>query len=197
MATQTYVESIKTYGYKTESVNTAIVQNIDPQPGKRITIRAYGFSCGATATSVYAMNPLGATTITTAVASGATTGFIGTAEFQNANNVLASGDYIAIELDDGTFQYTTVATGTYDDFSISAALTDTVAAGNRVWGFGLYSDTGHVYVKSLTASTHFLRYLDGALIASTAKNHPMKIWHRNDASTAGTIDFIEVNYINK
>jgi len=197
MATQAYLEAIEQIGYKTESAATPIEMDISPRPGKRIAIKSYGFSCGATATSVYAMQSLGSATLTTAVASNATTGFIGTGEFQTTNNALASSDYIAVELDDGTYQFTTVATGTYDDFSISDALTDSVAAGNKMFGFGLYSDTGHQYIEALTASTHFTRDSDGALVAATAKGTPMKIWHANDAAVAGSVDYIAVTWLNK
>jgi len=200
MGSNVYLENIKTYGYQTESASTQIDVDIDPIDGKRVAIRSFGMTCGATATTVTFMQALGETTTTAAVASNATTGFIGTAEFQTSDNAIATGDYIAIELDDGTYQYTTVATGSYDDFSISAALTDTVAAGNKVWGFGLYSDSqatgGHIRYY-LTASTSHTEDLDGGIFYGAAKGYPMKAWHANDAAAAGSVDWITVEYINK
>jgi len=196
MGSNVYLTAASSIGYATATAATAIVKNIDPRSGERIAIRAFGFTSGATATSAYFMQALGESTITTAVASGATTGLIGTAEFQTAANPVASADYIAIELDNGVIQFATVATGLYTGFSIAAALQDTVAAGNKVWGFGIASDTGHLRVLC-TLSAQTARALDGGILFANAKGYPMKVYHNNDAAAAGSIDYVTIDYINK
>ena len=196
MGGNTYITAVKALGYSTESAATAIIQNIDPRSGERIAIRAFGLTSGATITAAYFMQALGVSTITAAVASNATTGLIATAEFQTAANPAASSDYIAIELDSGAFQYTTIATGLYTGFSIDDNLTDTVAAGNKVWGFGVAADTGHYRIQ-MAASVQTARSEDGGIAYANAKNYPMKVYHVNNAALAGSIDYVTVDYINK
>ena len=191
MGSNTYLTAVTNLGYSTESAATAITAGIDPRAGARIAIRAFGFNCGATATSVYFMQSLGSSTISTAVVSGATTAFVVAADM----NTLASNDYIGIELDNGDYQYTTVASGTYSDFSIADALTDMVAAGNTVHSFGIYSDTGHTRFV-LTVSVQTSKELDGGVIFASGKNKPMLIYHANDAAAAGSINYVTVDYIN-
>jgi len=195
-----YLLAVDQVGYKTESAATVITQQIDPVSGSRIAIRAFSLACGGTATDVYFMLAMGVGTISTAVVSGATVGLIIGAEPQSTGNPLSSNDYVLIELDDGSYQLTTVATGAYTGFSISDALQDTVAVGNKVWAFGIYSDTApirhvRVYLSSTSAST--TREEDGGVIFGSARGYPMMVYHLNDAAAAGAIDYVTVDYINK
>jgi hypothetical protein len=196
MGANVYLKAVGSLGYKTEAAATAIVQNIQPRSGERIAVRAFAFTCGATATSAYFMSAIGVSSLSNAVASNATTGLVAAAEIQSAGNPLASSDYVAIELDDGTYQFTTVATGTYAAFSIAANLTDTVAAGNKVYGFGVAADTGH-YRVVLTINVQTARNLDGGLVYASSKGSPMIVYHANNAAAAGAIDYVAIDYINK
>ena len=196
MGANVYLQSVTSLGYKTATAATAITQNIAEKSGQRIAIRAFGFTCGATATSVYFMQTLGSSTIATAVASGATTGLATAAEPQTAANPLASSDYEAIQLDNGGTQFTTVATGLFTGFSIAAALTDTVAAGNTVWGFGISTDNGHIRFL-LTVSVQTTVNIDGGIVYAGSKGAPMIVYHNNDAAAAGSNDYVTVDYINK
>ena len=153
-------------------------------------------SCGATATLVYWMVPIGMSTISTAVASGATTGFAVAAEPQTSANALASADNVAIELDNGAYQFTTVATGLFTGFSIAAALTDTVAAANKVYAFGIFSDTGH-YRFRLTVSVETTKELDGGIYYGNSKGSPMIVYHANDAAAAGSHDYVTIDYLDR
>jgi len=196
MGANVYLDSVASYGYNTESAATAIVQGIQPQSGKRIAIRAFGLTAGTTATDVYFMQSLGQSTLSSAVASGATTGFALAAE-PVASNTLASSDYVGIMVDDGTCHFSKVATGTVSAFSLSTALDDSAAAGNVVYFFGKYSDEGHLR-WNVAASTQDTADVDGGLFYANAKGKPMFVFHRNNvAGSAGSIDFITVNYINK
>lgn len=197
MGGNVYITAVgKGLGYKTATAATVIEQTIDPRSGERIAIRAYGFTNGGTADIIYFMQAFGTSTLTAAVASGATTGLKGTAEFQLASNILTANDNVCIELDNGKYQYTTIATGGYAAFSVSDALEDTVAAGNRVWAFGLFSDTGH-YRIALAASSQTTNDLDGGIFYAAAKNYPMMVYHPNNSAVAGSHDYVTVDYINK
>jgi hypothetical protein len=196
MGANVYLAAAKSYGYKTETAATVIQQGIPPRDGERVAIRAIGLTSGATATLAYVMQAFGQSTITTAVASGATTGLIATADFQKTGNLVASGDNVAIELDDGTVQFTTVATGTFSNFSIAAALLDTVAIKNRVWGFGLAADAGHIALL-LTASVQTKWEIDGGVFYADGLGKPVLIHHVNNATAAGSIDYVTVDYIER
>jgi hypothetical protein len=198
MEMSAYVRAVTGLGYKTEGAATAIVQNIAPFPGSRVAIRAFGFTCGATATTAYFMVALGQSAITNLVASGATTGFVADAEFQTAANAVASADYVAIEKANGDYHFTTIATGTYAAFSIAAAAgaPGAVAAGGKVFGFGVAADTGH-YRVLLTINVQTARALEYGLVYGAGKGSPMIVYHANNAAAAGSIDYVAVDYINK
>ena len=196
MGSNVYLAAAKSFGYKTETASTAIVHNVDPRDGERIAIRALGLTAGASATTAHIMQALGESTIGTAVVSGATTAFAAAAEFQTSSNAVVSSDFIALELDDGSYQYTTIATGTWSDFSIADALLDTVAAGNKVFGFGVHGDSGHIKL-TCTASVQTKWELDGGIFYADAKGRPVKIYHDNDAAAAGSIDYATIDYIER
>jgi hypothetical protein len=100
-------------------------------------------------------------------------------------------------VDDGTCHFSAVATGTYTSFSLSTALDDSVAAGNVVYFFGIYSDEGHLR-WNVAASTQDTADIDGGIFYANGKGKPMHVFHRNNvAGSAGSIDYITVNYINK
>jgi len=143
---------------------------------------------------VYFLQSLGDSTIGTTLASGVQVGMAVAAE-PNSDIPMSTSDIVCIELDDGTFQYTTLASGGWSDFSIDDALQDTVAAGNRVFQFGIATDNGHLKFN-LTASVQTTKELDGGIFRANATNKPMIIYHANDAAAAGSNDYVSVDYIN-
>ena len=196
MGANVYLESVGSYGYNTEAAATVITQGIQPVSGKRIAIRAFGLTAGTSATDVYFMQSLGDSTLSAAVTSGATTG-LALAAVPYATDALASNDYVGIMVDDETCHFTKVATGTYADFSISTALDDSAASGNKVYFFGVYGTEGHLR-WNVAASTQDTADIDGGIFYASGKGKPMFVFHRNSvAGSAGSIDYITVDYINK
>jgi len=196
MGANVYLEDVASFGYNTETAATAIVQGIQPKSGKRIAIRAFGLTAGTIATDIYFMQSLGQSTLSSAVSSGDTTGLALAGE-PYSSDALASNDYVGIMVDDGTCHFSKVATGTYGDFSISTALDDDAAAGNIVYFFGIYSTEGHLR-WNVAASTQDTAEVDGGLFYASGKGKPMFVFHRNNAAgSAGSIDYITVDYINK
>ena len=200
MGSNTYLATPSSKGHTTGSTATAITQMMEPRAGERIAIRAFGFTAGTAVSSVYFMQELGASDLTNTVASGATTGFV----LDNtlvAGNLLGTADYVALELDDGTYQVVTIATGASSNFSISAALTDDMAAGKSVRYFGVFGDTPHIKfnldaavgtVKAQTA-----KELDGGIFYSNGVGKAMLVYHANDtAASPGDIDYLTIDYIN-
>ena len=200
MGSNTYLATPSSKGHTTGSTATAITQIIEPRAGERIAIRAFGFTAGTSISSVYFMQELGQSTITTAVASNATTGFV-LNDTLVTGNLLGTSDYVALELDDGTYQVVTIATGASSNFSVGTALTDDMAAGKSVRYFGVFGDTPHIKfnldaavgtVKAQTA-----KELDGGIFYSNGVGKAMLVYHANDtAASPGDIDYLTIDYIN-
>ena len=68
-----YAKALGSLGYKTAASATAITHDIDPRPGGRIVIVAFGATASESSDSVYFMKSLDETTVGTAAASGGTT----------------------------------------------------------------------------------------------------------------------------
>ena len=195
MGANVYLESVASYGYKTESAATAITQDVPGKPGKRIAVRAFGFRCGGTATTVYFMQALGAGTTSAAAASGASQITL-TAEIGPSGNSVAANDIMVVVQDNGTYLFSkcrSVATLTLD---LCTVLSGAAAAGAAVYDLGIQSDTGHLPFL-LTVSTQTTGALDGGLFYGNAKGYPMRVYHANDAAAAGKIDYLTIDYINK
>lgn len=195
MGANVYLEDVASYGFSSAAPSTAIKQYIPGKSGKRIAIRAWGAQCGATATYLYFMQVLGRTTLNGAHSSGITTSITLSAE-PVSGNTLATNDWIAFEMDDGTIHFTYVTGGSYRSLTVNDAFDDTAADGNRVWAFMAYSDSGHIKYK-LATSAQTTKEVDGGIYYADAKYDPMIVYHANDAAAAGSIDYVTVDYINK
>jgi len=196
MGLNVYLEAVGSVGYKAAST-TALgsVTQIDGKPGKRLAITAFGFQdTGAVAVpDLYAMKSLEQTTISAAVASGATT--ITTNAFATAP---ATAGNIVVVLDNGTYQWLTVAsTATTTSVPISSALTDTVAAGNPVYFLNVYSTAGHYRVKGSAAGAQKAVALEPGIFYGATKGSPMIVHVIAAASTAlCQLDYASYGYIN-
>lgn len=203
MSGNIYIDSVWSAGYKAQSATaTLLTQTIPGKSGKRIAIRAFGYTAANVSTVLYFMQTLGQTTLASAAASGGTT-IVLTAKTIGGSATasigdIATGDYVAVVLDDGTYQFTTVASmQTSLTVTLAAALTDTVAAGQAVYGLGVAGDQGHLTYK-LTVSTQNTKELDGGIFYGAAKSYPMMIYFLSASATALTsLDYLTVDYLNR
>jgi hypothetical protein len=126
-------------------------------------------------------------------ASGATT--VTTVAFTTAP---ATGATIAVVLDNGAYQWLTVAsTASTTSIPISSALTDTAAAGNPVYFLNVYSSAGHYRVKGSASGVQKTESSDIGLLANTTKGAPLMAHVLAAASTAlCQIDYITYAYTN-
>jgi len=192
MGANVYLEAVAGFGYKAGTSGAAIQHNIDGVRGGRVAILAFGATCGV-AESLYFMTVLGTTTLNGAVASGATT-----CVMLASPASIASGDYVALVLDNGDFLFAAVSTvpGASMIIVLDTALTDTAASGNALYNFGVYTDTGH-FAYLLTAGSQTTKSQDPGVFFGGAKGYPMKVWHPNTGSQPKSIDFVTVQYLNK
>lgn len=198
MGLNAWLAGVDSYGCKTATAGTAISQTITGRSGKRLAILAFATSCGETATHLYFLQTLGATKVVGAVASGLTTVVL-TADPGPSSNGIAANDNIAIVLDNGTYQFTTVNSwsSTTKTAVLNAALGDDVNDGAAFYDLGIFSDTGHLKV-ALTASAQKADASDLGRFFGKGRGYPMIVYNPNpSATTASSIDYITLGYLDK
>ncbi len=117
-------------------------------PGARSKItRVAGFSLtsGNTANAGYWLRPIGRANIATAIVADAGAVAVLDADPSPSGNTIAAGDQVVIEHDDGTYGRYQVNTSGWNSTSKTATFTanvaKAVAAGNKVFNFGVFNDT--------------------------------------------------------
>lgn len=196
MGLNTYLEAVGSVGYTVASTTAAgAIAKIDGKPGKRLAITAFGFQdtgTGATP-NTYFMTALDKSTIGTAAASNVTT--ITTVAFSAAP---ATSGNIVVVLDDGTYQWLTVATtASTTSIPISSALTDTAAVGNPVYFLNVYSTAGHYRVKGSASGAQKSDKLEPGMFYGKYKGSPMMVHTIAADSTAlCQLDYVSYGYIN-
>ena len=194
MGANVYLEDVASYGFKSAAPATAIRHEIPGKAGKRIAIRAWGAQCGATATFLYFMRVLGRTTTSAATASGVKSASLTAATYGGAT--LATNDWLAFEMDDGSTHFSYVTGGTYRLIVINDAFDDSIASGKNVYALMAFGDAGHIKYKLATSAQSTVE-IDGGVYYADAKQDPMIVYHANDAAAAGSIDWVTIDYINK
>jgi hypothetical protein len=200
MGANTFLKRAGSKGYKTTTTTaTVLVHNIDPYSGGRIAVFAFSATCGSTVGNLVFMKVLGRTTVTTAVATGLTT-VVFAAQPGPTGNLFASGDYVAIELNDGTTQYSYADNWDLSSLAcvITTAFTSGVDAGAKVWNFGIYSDADHdAFVLTINNTTSNTKEVSGpGMFFAAAKGDPMRVHHLNASSQTGSINYISYGYID-
>lgn len=210
----------KTYGNKTASLNVAAIQPVEPMRNAYAIVTGFQYTPTNTAHTVTIMRPMGAALLSAAVAAGDTTCTLASnpGTYTNkatANNVIATGDWFMIQLNDGTF-YTPVAaaaTSTASNTTVSsltltlAAFPYAASAGNIVWWFGIAADTNPAdnlaHPKFLTPTANTAMALGNTvdagiagLVSSFGKSEPLLL-HSNNATGAGQFDYVNVAYSSK
>ena len=202
MGANTYLAHAASKGYKAGSTALPITQFIDARPNERIAIRAFGFRTGTAITSVYFMQELGVSTLTTLVASGAQTGLV-LDDTLITGNLLGTSDYIALQLDNGIYQVVAVATGASSNFSVADALEDDMAAGNKVHYYGVYGDTdsGHIRfqlaLSTADGDVETTKELEGGIMYGNGMGKSMLVYDLNDTvGSPGSMSYLTIDYIN-
>ena len=198
----TYMKGAFSQGYKVQSATaTALTQEIDRKAGARIAIRAFGFSCGDVATSLYFMQTLNTTTVNGAVASGlvtinVTSGDVSGTVTGSTGPLTSDVDYVAITLDNGDLQFEMLESVASTLIYTTNALEDTVADGNVIYALGFPGDQGHNEYL-LTVSTQNTKDVSGGVFYGREKGYPMMLYHLSAGATAlASLDYLTVEYIN-
>ncbi len=200
MSLNSYLSEAASKGYLANaSTAAAIVHNIDPKSGKRIVIIAFAATAGTEDDTVYFMNPT-KTTTNGAVLSGITTVVLTADPLDPSGNIIASSDHVCLQLDDGTFHYTTLSA--WQTSNLTATLTDATSSScaddSDFWNFGVYGDNGHFAYKVAT-TTQVTPEAASGLFYAPNKGYPMKVYQLSAADLAGAnhIDYVTIGYIKQ
>lgn len=123
--------------------NADMAQGLKVHTRQRITLALaagqQSYLIGPASTDARASTAMGRTTLSAAEASGQTTLSItsntDTTTYPGTTITMTNGDFIGIELDDGTIQWTTISGTPGATATVSVALTGDAASGNYVWWF--------------------------------------------------------------
>ena len=198
MGINVFLEGVASYGYnKCATAAATCQQNVDGINGGRVAVRAFGFTCGSVATSLYFMNVAGTTTTNGAPAAGNSTVKLSSLLITAAKATLATKDHICLEMDNGVYHFTTCGSVGVATIEIIDALVDTMADGNTVWAFGVEGDGG-VIAYDMAANTQATKEVDSGIFYGSGKGHPMIIKHLSlTSSTVGAQDYVTIGYINR
>jgi hypothetical protein len=192
-----YISGFHPVDYHTETAGTAIQDNIQGQDGKRLALISFDYLCGSTAHTMGLMAAKGTgtrTSITAAAAAAQKDIVCAVAPKDPAGNAAASGDIIAYQLPDGTWEFNTVASLSTLTITLGTNIAVALESGAQVRIFGVIAD-GAVHNIALTASV--VTQFSGHIIAvSPYKGDPMVMYDAN-ATAAGFLNNAVWAYINK
>lgn len=186
---------------KTESAGTVINLLIPGKPGLYTYLTYMGYTDAGTAHTLGILRSTGETTASAALAA-AGTSLVLKADPGPSGNGIAASDYIAIELDDGSWHLSLVTSWTSG--TLTAVLTTaiptgrSVEAGAKVAFFGVIGDSDHDNSKVTggtgSAITNFPAVANqGVLAVSRTVNDPILL-QSNNASNAGTFTAVCAAY---
>ncbi len=148
-------------GTATQTAATVITALIPPYQNRKTRVTDLVYRCGSTVNILSLMRPLGATTVTTAVAEAGTAMTV-TANPGVTGNTAATNDWVVVELADGRYHLSLVTVSSLT-FTLSTAVpadTGGIAANAKLWWYGLPGDTGHLQITPAASTTN--RYSDGS-----------------------------------
>ncbi len=206
MGINAYVSGYLGKDYHTEAQSTAIDEEIPGQNGKRLALVGVDYLCGSTAQTMNVMHcgsVAGSRTVTSALAvSGQKVIAAAVAPTDPAGNATASGDIIAFQLTDGTWEFDTVASLSTLNITCTNNITGldsgggatAIAAGGAIRIFGVVGD-GYSFVIGLKASTQ-INYRDTILAQAPFIGDPLYVANAN-ATAASFQNNLLFAYINK
>ena len=213
-----YVVGRRSYGRKTETAGTTIVQMIEPWPGAMTRITGLRVSTLTTAHILTLLRPLNKVYASAAVAAGASSLILATqpGDFNasggyvaTADNNIATNDYVVYQLADGTYvgELVTVSSLTLT-ITATPAGSGGILAGAPVWFYGIVTDTNPAdnrahprYNLAASTTTTFSR-ADGLgsipdhkeMNVGKGKEQPLLLIIDN-GTAASTIEAVGVEYV--
>jgi hypothetical protein len=191
MGLNAYLEAVGGVGYTAGTTALGAWVAIDGKPGKRLAIQSLGLNprLGGTAVAYLQMGLQNSSV--SSGASGVTT--VTSVAFTTAP---VTGATVVVVLDNGTYQWLTVAsTASTTSIPISSALTDD--ASGAIYDLGLYSTTGNAQIQCANTNTEKQSYGAPGLFFGKVKGSPARVGIiATLASLSSTVDYVTYGYIN-
>lgn len=188
-------------GNKTAAANTAITFLIPPHRIGYTRVSKAVYTAGNTVHNLTFLRHLGKSQAYAASAAGINT--VNTvAEMGVTGNLLAAGDNVALRETDGVTRLYTVSAvpGAYPgNVTFTANLTAGVSQGEKLWNYGIFSDTdpiigmAHPAVRAAANTTSSYSDTDGGVFASHEVDAPI-LFHSGNADNAGRLEQLSWAY---
>lgn len=200
MGASAYVHGYRTQGQKTETAGTIIQVNVPGHDGQTLALLRAQVITQGTAHLLSLLHATGTGTRTTAAqaeASGQATLLCADEPKDPAGNAAASGDHIAYQLSDGSWEFNTVSSLSTADITLNNNIgSPGIAAGGKVRVFGVVGD-GAAQKLSLVASTTNDYHASGDIVLVHPYAGDPWIVQIDNGTAASTIRFLTFAYINK
>ena len=200
MGVSAFVHSFKTFGLHTESAGTIIQENIQGKNGVTSCMLRAAVTTAATAHTLSFMYAEGTGTRTTCDGGAAITQAVldvNIAPKDPAGNAAASGDIIAYQVTDGTWEFNSIASISTKAITLNTNIAIAVLDNAKVRIFGVIAD-GAVMTLTLTAAGAPNSWGDGGdpIIICPYVGDPMVVQIDN-ATHASTLEHMLWAWINK
>lgn len=182
-------------GKKTQAAGTTIEVLVPPHVSGVTHITKIVYTAAGTAHTITVMRPVGRTTASAAASTGQAV-----VAFTADPNTIAANDWVAIRHStDGVTRQYKVSSVAGLNVTMTANLGATVAAGDKIWVFGVAGDTNptdgeaHPGLTGTASVTTSYSDSDSGVVSSYAKDDPLLV-QSNNATAAGTIEQVSYSY---
>lgn len=196
----TFVYGADGIGKQTQTAGTAIVACANGKPGAYTNVIKFASTAGATAHTGYLMRDASATTLSSAAAASQAVINVAAALTDGGGNAIASGDYVAVQLDNGNWHVATFSSAASLAYTLGSNLPSAASSGNKVFCYGVVGDSFHTnYSYTLTASAQVVvpsGDVTGCVVRGRSLGAPVLFYNAN-ATNASTLDYLMWGYSKK
>lgn len=196
----TYVFGGDGFGKTTANAGTAIVSYASAKAGAYTNVLKFSYTNSTTAHTGTLMKDASGTTLSSAAAASQAVVNVTAALTDGGGNAIASGDYVAVQLDNGTWHVTTFSSAATLAYTLGANLPAAASAGNKIFCYGVIGDAYHDlgdYALAASATTVVPSGdVTGCVMRGRSLGAPV-IFYDGNATAAGTLDYIMWGYSKK
>lgn len=182
------------YGSVTQTAGTAITRVIPPSSGGRACVGNFKYVPAATAHTLSFLVPLSTVAVGTELASGGTTLTLSSVPTAADGSILASGDYLVTQYEDGSWA-AHLASGLSGLVVTIGATTQKILKGAVVYFMGAPADHSTRQITTIASTSYDFIASDFRVRAATSPlpNQPILV-HSNNATNAGTLHHLSYYY---
>lgn len=189
MGNLAFIRDTASFGYHTETAGTVIQENVQGRDGLRVGLEHLAYTAAATAHTLSILYPgslAGCRTTASAAAAAAQKDVVCTdAPTDPAGNAAASGDHIAYQVSDGTWEFNTVASISSSTITLTNNIATAIPEGAKIRIFGVVGDGQCFQFAAGSGGTTVVENNQTVVrVDSTYEGDPV-ILQSNNASNAG------------